>query len=178
MEPLDEQYFVWLYSQVGSVDERDRSKRYLTLLRYMHRKPFIWTIAKDGNRAEAGKELRQMFLSATGTRIMARDRSWLAMDCSFLEMMIALAYKLEFDGGGTRAGWFWIMIGNLGLTECTDANPPEEIVINHVLDAVMNRDYAPNGAGGLFPLRDPTEDQRGVELWNQLEAYLLECELI
>jgi len=172
--PLDEAYFVWLYSQVGSVHNRNRSKTYWTLLRLLHKKEFTWSkkIEKDGNRAEDGRNLRTEFLRETKTRVT--EPGWLELGCSMLELLVALAWKLEFEGGGKQADWFWVLIDNLGLMECTDANPPEEDIIDHILTKVIQRDYAPNGAGGLFPLKDPQQDQREVELWYQLNAYLLE----
>lgn len=179
--PLDEAYFVWLYSQVGSVTIRNRSKTYWKLLRFLHQKEFTWSIEKDENRAQDGKNLRMEFLRESGNVKEpalvieeAEQSGWLLMGCSMLELMVSLAWKMEFEGDGALAGWFWEMLQNLGLTECSDANPPEEEIVNHILDKVINRDYAANGAGGLFPLKDPQQDQRDVELWYQLNAYLLE----
>lgn len=173
--PLDEAYFVWLYSQVGSVDNKNRSKTYWNLLRIFYGKEFTWLqkIERDENRAQDGRDLRREFLQETKTK--TNDRGWLEMPCSFLELLVALAWRLEFQSGEeSQSTWFWILIDNLGLTECTDTHPPDEIIVNHILDKVMNRDYAKNGAGGLFPLKRATEDQRDVELWYQAEAYLLE----
>jgi hypothetical protein len=34
------------------------------------------------------------------------------------------------------------------------------------------RTYEPNGVGGFFPLENPNEDQREVELWYQMSAYV------
>jgi hypothetical protein len=171
--PLDETYFVWLYSQVGSVKIRNRSKTYWKLLRLLFQKEFTWSdIEKDENRAQDGKDLRTEFLRETNT--VVDEDGWLDIGASFLEMLIALAWKLAFEGGGEVSERFWEMIENLGLAECTDAHPPDEGIVNHILDKVINRDYSPNGAGGLFPLSKTDQDQRDVELWYQANAYLLE----
>lgn len=172
--PLDETYFVWLYSQVGSVKNRNRSKTYWTLLRLLYKREFTWSnIDRDENRAQDGKDLRREFLRQTNTKL--DEPGWMELECSVLELMIALSWKLAFEGGGELRDWFWGLIDNLGLSECTDANPPEEGIINHILDKVIYRDYAPNGAGGLFPLNNSyNKDQREVELWYQAQAYLLE----
>lgn len=174
-KPLDEAYFVWLYSQVGSVTEKDPTKTYWDLMRILYDTQFMWvrSIEKDGNRAQDGKDLRRQFLRDTKTRY--KDKAgWLELECSFLEMMVALSWAVAFEGGGTPEERFWEMIHNLGLTECTDANPPEITIVKHILNKVITRDYAPNGAGGLFPLKNSHEDQRDVELWYQANAYLLE----
>lgn len=172
--PLDETYFVWLYSQVGSIKIRNRSKTYWNLLRILYRKEFSWAeIERDGNRAQDGKDLRHDFLRETGIEIDNTD-GWLDMPCSFLEMLIALSRKMAFEGGGETSDWFWDLLNNLDLLGCTDAQPGEEIITNHILDKVINRDYGENGAGGLFPLKSADEDQRNVEIWYQANKYLLE----
>jgi hypothetical protein len=173
--PLDEAYFTWLYSQVGSVKLRNLSKSYWTLLRMLYEKEFTWDerrMAKDGNRAEDGKDLRLQFMREKGMTVT--DAAWLHMPCSVLEMLVALAFKIAFQGGGEQDERFWEMIENLGLLECNDAYPPNPEIVDQILDKVIDRDYAPNGAGGLFPLPEPVKDQRGVELWYQANAYLLE----
>jgi hypothetical protein len=176
--PLDEAYFVWLYSQVGSVDLKNRSKTYWRLMQLLHNKEFTWDpkqMEKDGNRASDGKNLRQQFLRETNHRVAKSEEDWLHYGCSFFELLVALAWLLEFeDAGKTQAQWFWVLIDNIGLTECTDANPPDPIIIDHILNQVIDRSYATNGAGGLFPLQNADKDQRDVELWYQLNAYLLE----
>jgi hypothetical protein len=164
---------VWLSSQVGSVDVKNLSKRYWKLLRFLYQKEFTWSdIEMDDNRAEDGKDLRRDFLRETGTTM--DEPGWLELPCSMLELLIALSCKLEFQSEIETCEWFWILIENIGLLECTDANPPDEQIVDHILDRVILRDYAVNGAGGLFPLEDSHEDQRQVELWYQAEAYLLE----
>ena len=47
-------------------------------------------------------------------------------------------------------------------------------IVADAMAAIIWRTYDSNGYGGLFPLRNPREDQRKVELWYQLNAYLLE----
>lgn len=170
--PLDEAYFVWLYGQVGSVKNRNRSKTYWKLLRLLFEKEFTWSNDFDGNRAQDGIDLRNDFLRETGGPV--GSKGWIEPECSVLEMMIALSRKLAFEGEGEPSDWFWVLIKNLGLIECTDAFPPDPRIINEILDDLIERKYADNGAGGLFPLQHPHEDQRKVELWYQAQAYLLE----
>lgn len=172
--PLDEAYFVWLYSQVGEVENKNRSRSYWKLMKFLYEKEFLWLkkIELDANRAQDGKDLRLSFMRETRTKV--DEPGWLDMPCSMLEMLIALAWKLEFEGGRTQAFWFWDMIGNLGLLECTDALELDENIVDYILDKMISRQYAENGAGGLFPLKAPDNDQRDVQLWYQAQAYLLE----
>jgi len=46
-QPLDELYFTWLYSQVGSVRTRNPARTYWSLLRYLYTKEFVWIIPND-----------------------------------------------------------------------------------------------------------------------------------
>lgn len=172
--PLDEAYFKWLYSQVGSVENRNLKKTYWKLLRLLYKTEFTWSIEKDGNRAQDGKDLRIEFLHEAGIKKADQEPGWLDLGCSMLELMIALSWMLAFDGGGELRDWFWQLIDNLGLKECTDATQIDERIIEEILDRVITRNYSNNGAGGLFPLSNPNKDQRGVELQYQAQAYLLE----
>lgn len=172
--PLDEQYLTWLYSQVGSVKLRSPSRTYWSLLRRLYVKEFVWIIPNDDNRLEDGRELRYQFLEDAG--IDDPDPIWMGMGCSMLEMMVALSRRLAFETEGEAKWWFWKLIANLGLERCSDSKPCSEEKVDETLDAVIWRTYAPNGQGGLFPLRDTTQDQRDVEIWYQLNAYLLENE--
>ena len=49
-----------------------------------------------------------------------------------------------------------------------------EARIDSALEAVITRSYYSDGQGGLFPLMDPSSDQRKTEIWYQMAAYLLE----
>lgn len=170
---LDEAYFEWLYSQIGTVKLRNRSQSYWSLARQMLQKEFVWFIPNDDNRVEDGRDLRYEFLDISG---LDASPDWLGQGCSMLEMMIALSRRLSFEEDGEPRAWFWHMIEQLDLRRFNDRVYDEnaEVQINDALDRVIWRLYSSNGRGGLFPLRRPPEDQTKVELWYQLNAYLIE----
>lgn len=174
--PLDELYFTWLYSQVGSVRLKNRSRSYWGLLRQLYTKEFVWLIPNDDNRVEDGKDLRYEFLTFEG---IDADPHWMDLECNVFEMLVALSRRLAFEAEGQPRRWFWHLMENLELREYNDEVYsdicPQE-VIDHKLETLIFRNYHPDGRGGLFPLRHPMEDQRGVEIWYQLNAYLLERE--
>ena len=175
-EPVDEAYFTWLYSQVASVRDRVKARTYWNLLRVLHSKEFVWLEANDDNRFEEGLDLRREFLS---DGYHQPTEAWLSMDCSVLEMLIAFSVKIANLTEGEPRFWFWHMIQNLGLEHRTDAysSTPRTVEdIEEVIDRVIWRTYDANGHGGLFPLIHPHQDQRKVELWYQVNAYLLERE--
>lgn len=174
-QPLDELYFTWLYSQVGSVRLRQRSRTYWCLLRLLYTKEFVWFVPNDDNRVEEGRNLRYEFLEDIDTH--PREAGpWLDLGCSMLEMLIGLSRRLAFETDSQPREWFWEMMDNVGLRKYNDANFHErhEDEIDEVLERIIWRQYEPTGQGGLFPLEHAQENQREVELWYQLNAYLIE----
>jgi len=170
--PLDELYFTWLYSQVGSTRLKDRNRTYWRLLKLMYTKEFVWIVPNDDNRIADGIDLRYEFVDQS--RLNDVDREWINLECSFLEILVALSRRLSFQEERDPKDWFWEMIDNLELSKFTDgANFSDEQVIE-VLDRVIWRTYYTNGEGGLFPLRHASADQRKIEIWYQMCAYLLE----
>jgi hypothetical protein len=169
-EPLDEQYFRWLYDQVGSI----KRTTHWQLLRQLHSKEFVWIIPNDDNRLEDGRDLRLEFIQDHYHHEDSIDPMWMDLGCSMLEMLIALSRRLEFEDDTPAKEWFWQMMENLDLSECTDASGYSEQEVDEILDDVIWRLYKPNGHGGLFPLEHAEEDQRDIEIWYQFSAYLQE----
>jgi hypothetical protein len=174
--PLDDLYLEWLYAQVASVKLRSPSKTYWHLFRQLFRKEFVWLVPNDDNRVEDGRELRHEFLSFTGIRDV--DPHWFDLGCSVLEMLIALARRCAFQTEATEEEWFWKLMDNLDLTKFNDAwykAEHNEALIDERMNRLINREYSYDGSyGGLFPLHNPERDQRDVEIWYQMSAYLLE----
>jgi len=144
----------------------------MMLIRQLHIKPFRWFVHNDSNRGEDGKELREEYLEI----FRYSEPDWPDMDASMFEVLIALSRRAAFNSYGTPASWFWKMLENLDLRHYSDANYNDivEQEVEEVLDNVLDRRYSPDGRGGLFPLRMPHHDQRKIELWYQLSAYILE----
>ena len=73
---------------------------------------------------------------------------------------------------GNRTGeWFFVMIDSLGLGGMDDAYFDEGRA-REILSRFLNRDYAPDGRGGLFTLPDAPRDLRQVDIWYQMMWYL------
>lgn len=168
---LDDQYLTWLYSQVAVVRARKSSRTFCDLLRVLHSIEFAWVIPNDDNRADDGRELRREWVEETGSEV---DQSWLAFGCSFLEMLIGVSRRLEFETNGKAADWFWHLIDNLQLRACHDRSGFKEDEVEDIVSAVIWRTYEPDGTGGLFPIPDTQNDQREIEIWYQLSEYLLQ----
>lgn len=168
---LDDQYFTWLYGLVADVKTRKGPRTYWNLLKKLFCTEFAWFIPNDDNRAEDGRELRFEWASSVDVNV---DTHWVTLGCSFLEMLIGLARRLEFQTDRDSIFWFWHLIGNLGLLGHNDRSNFLEDDVERRIDAVIWRTYDCDGNGGLFPLREPCKDQRKVEIWFQLSEYLLQ----
>jgi hypothetical protein len=62
----------------------------------------------------------------------------------------------------------------LGLEDFNDAFLTDTDLIEDILDQFIWRTYDYNCNGGLFPLDDPKDDQRNVEIWYQFANYLVD----
>lgn len=172
---VNDNYFEWLYDYAcGNRFSDDIS--YRKLLTQLHSTEFRFIIAMDKNRYIDGLDLRQRFSIDQGF-----EDNYLADcitgKCSVLEMMLALAIRCEetiMDDPryGDRTGqWFWGMINSLGLGYMTD-NEFDEKEFEFIINRFLDREYAPNGKGGLFTIKGIKKDLRKVEIWYQLNWYL------
>lgn len=165
-------YFEWLCGLVGL------DREHWTLAKTLHRTEFYWSVANDDNRASDGIRLRDIFEDESPYE----NYRCLQGPCSLLEMLIGLSIRIEdilsdpdsWDRTGDR---FWEMISNLGIDEFTDDSYYEnngDRIVQDRINTFLSRTYKICGRGGLFPLKYPERDQRKVEIWYQMSAYLLE----
>ena len=174
-------YFQFLCNLVGA-DTMMRGQ-YWHLLKVLHSTEFYWTNEYDGNRASYGEDLRVRYFNEINGQD-AEYEEFLYSPCSVLEMLTALAIAIEQnimmdwrpESPDRTPEWFWMMIENLDVMDCSDDNwsASTDAKIRHNLENFMDRNYESNGKGGLFPLRNPTKNQRNVDIWYQMQAYMLE----
>lgn len=171
---LDGEYFEWLCNLVAP--PQDIRKEYKELLFKLQKTPFEYSIGKDSNREAEGIELRYRFGSERNIAESAIACLLDVVPCSVLEMMVALSLRIEdimldeFSGYGAGR-WFWNMIKSLDLLAYYDGNYDEDSV-QFVLYIFMQRRYHPNGAGGLFTLKNPPRRMTDVEIWLQAMWWL------
>lgn len=173
-EPIESLYFNWLVAKVSDPHARTPSQTHWKLLRELQNTEFVWTVARDDNRAEDGVGLRVEFLRVSN---LEADPEWLDIGCSVFEMIYALSRRAAFEDGRKPFEWFWEIMTNLGLADWTDATSFRPDDVGEVLYRLVWRTYESDGSGGMFPLVDLHLDQRKVEIWYQLEAYLAEREV-
>jgi len=136
----------------------------------MHDLEFVWTVPNDDNRVQDGLDLRHEFLDGARRRLRIDG-------ASILEVLIALSRRVEFTAGGDATVWAWRLLKNLRLSKMSDPLTGSEADhVDEILDSLVWRTYQRNGEGGFFPLKHPLEDQTKVEIWYQMNAYVMEMQ--
>jgi hypothetical protein len=168
-------YFDWLCNLVGG---NSSHRGYSQLLTALHGQVFKAKLPMDSNRGGDGLQLRVDFQSEHGPWGSSTNRG----PCSFLEFLIGLSKRMSFlmygEGNSYTEFYFWKMIWNLGLNKCSDDKwnyVNGDFYVSDAVDRVNNRLYSYDGRGGLFPLVNWECDQRGVEIWYQMQKWLMEC---
>lgn len=187
MNRLTEDYLHWLAPQIR--DEHDglnNLQEFWGLLTIMFETQFLHNVANDDNRRMDGLELRTEFCYAQHISMGARRREPLRSfldknapnpPCSFLEVLIGLSRRLAFVQGGSAPYWAWDLLNNLNLHRCSDPLSGNKATkVADILEQCIWRNYSPDGRGGFFPLKNPSDDQRQIELWYQMQAYAIELE--
>lgn len=169
MRSTRDPYFDWLCITINN-------RNYLELARALHSAEFRARIPADQNRGMDGMQLRVDFMERHGTFGSSVNRG----SCTMLEFLIGIAKHMSFLMYGNQsdhrtAYYFWVLIRNLHLEKLNDDNWYSlngEFYVEDAVNRVVNRQYDRNGSGGLFPLRHPAQDQRKVEFWYQMHAWL------
>ena len=178
-DKLNNDYFNWMYNIVCA-DRFPEDISYRKLLMHLHNTRFRYSIKRDVDRADDGVSLRYRFALHGGDydETLGDDiHHYITDPCSVFEMILALAIRCEENimddtAFGNRTGqWFWGMINNLGLGSMTD-DRFDKLYVEELIERFLNREYEPNGKGGLFTVRNCDRDLRDVEIWFQLCYYL------
>lgn len=172
----DTVYRAWL---VNKVPWQGRSRNsYHHLFQLMHEMEYTWVpeIPLDQNRALDGKELRGEFLAETGSEM---PDYFLLEPCSVLEMLVALAKRTVFDYIGDPnelniGPFFWEMIGNLGLLECSDQVWSGEKCekVKEILLLFLSRNNKYGRFFTIFPVSGRENELKRVEIWSQMLIYI------
>jgi len=179
-DEYDSKYALYLKFLINIVDNVEESN-FLYLYKRLFDKEFYSILPADVNREKDGLALRDKFVKNLGG-----NRPWEDLvpngPCRVLEMMIALAIRVENEVSDHKKRdrtktWFKMMIFNLGLDKYYDAvfyKLAEFEKIDQILDDFIDRKYDFSGYGGLWPLENPKNDQRKVEIWYQFFNYFEE----
>lgn len=164
-------YYKWLKSKVEFIDFPETYERLFTALQS---KIFYYKHPMDKNRAVEALELREEYRIDTGRQLRPNSIS-----PSMLELLVSIAKRMNyicasFDEDKTKE-LFWRLLSNLDLSRMSDPcynKVGGDDRVNIILDKLLERNYEPDGRGGLFPMLNPRQDQREVEIWYQMNQYL------
>ena len=183
MTQVDDLYFRWLMDFMSD----SAGEPFKRMCRMLDQNVFQRRVGNDINRASDGLNLRRRFLEDfSDADIDPRlTNDFLELECSWLEMLVALAERLDYLYDGGIKERFTELITNLGLLKLLaisdrHANTDlfEEVdqqLVDLVTSAVDHNQFDARGHGGLFPLNGFDEsDQREVEIWAQHGAYFRE----
>jgi len=172
----DDSYYMWLLDRVGANDIQ--WSEYTLLLQDLMRTNYIYdphiSNGRERNRAADGINLRQEYADECCGEIIFMEG-----ECTVLEMMVALACRIEYElasepGEEDPERWFELFLVNLDLLGYDDDNYDEAMVYSK-LDCWLRRQYDRQGHGGIFPLKNRRcRDQRKVETWLQMQSYIME----
>lgn len=183
MIDLDYLYYEWLLTRLDP-DGVNEGLAYLCAL--LHRCTFSRRVGNDINRAVDGANLRKDFLVQMeevdfDPRL---ETALLDMECTWLEMLIALSVSLDYLYDGGIEARFIELVTNLELDSILQLGGPSrsemmEEYDQHLVDKVTSKvdrnRFNRNGRGGIFPLQNKDHpDQREVEIWDQHAAYFRE----
>jgi hypothetical protein len=156
-------YYIWLKDQI----QLPQHKTYNTLLAIMFHTEFVWIIPNDDNRIVDALDLRIQQMGTHAKEVLN--------GATVLEVLIAVSRRLEFNAGRNAPYWAWHLIKNLGLGKMSDPLSNRNCErVESILSGFIWRTYSQDGRGGLFPLKDAKEDQTKVEIWYQMNAYIIE----
>lgn len=164
-------YLQWLFRFIGDFSG------YSKLLEYLYQVDYVWIIPMDENRASDGLNLRNRFCDIYHLDASQLNDIFGSKPCSMLEMMIALAIRIEDDFMGTENNnniprWFWSMIHSLGLQFCRDDSFTQEKVDSVILQFIEHK-YGQDGRGSLFCVPMHNVDFRNLQIWDQMNYWLI-----
>lgn len=171
---MKNEYFDKLYEMVG---DHGRSS-YRRLSEILFNYEFFSYIPNDDNRNEDGLYLRELYLNEVdGQHPLYSFPKF--NNCSVLEALIGIVSRCnDIVSEKSIQDWVYELFDNLNLTRYTDyyiyrqESCTDEIL--NIIDVFVERVYEKDGTGGLFPLEFSTRDERKVEIWYQMNAYILE----
>jgi len=169
--PVDDQYLLWLIHCVGA-------EEYTKVCNTMQKIVFDASVPNDDNRAAEGKDLRRQFLEQHNYHTSVYYM-WLAPPASIFETLAALTDHAEFMTGISKDKWFKIFLGNLHIENCHDGRWSGAVSrkVQRALEMFNHRHYMPSGHGGLFPIQNSIYDQREIEIWYQMCAFIQENQM-
>ena len=171
-------YYDWLVGIVWNKDNYN-GPSYNRFFSFLFNAKFFPIMDMDNSRVNDAIEFRYTFADHYHIpyAAIASDLNTEVGTCNMLEMMVALATRMENHimsdeaYGDRTAQWFWQMALSLGF-ENVDDTVFDESRAAQIIDIFNNRQYAPNGKGGLFTVENSVTDMRTLDIWYQMQFWI------
>lgn len=163
-----DEYFQWLKEQADFIEFGDDYDRLLSKLYAMDYTPVL---RMDQNRLADAMTMRERICATYGFKRPAYS-------CSFLEFLVALSFRMHYICDAPNEyrvkEFFWRLLYNLQINEFSNHiwNEECERRVEDAVNRVNTHTFEADGAGGLFPMAAPKQNQRNLEVWYQLNQYL------
>ena len=154
-------------------------RKYQSLIDDLSDISFVWRLPMDENRDLDAIDLRMNYLVDNNIYFPDLVSAMRKVPRSCLEVLAALSRRIEINFNGDieveddYSRWFWIMIENLGLNKFDDRHYDHGIVV-YKLQIWLQRKFDISGNGSIFPLKIDKGDQTKVEIWYQMQNYMME----
>lgn len=168
-------YLEWLMDKIYPYHIKNS---YTELSLILYSIDFTPIFEEDKNRYQDGIDLRKIF--GAQNNFSKEDINNVLNDgpCSILEMMAALALRLEeaimsnpYEYPYDRTSvWFMSMLTSIGIDSQTN-DIIDENWVKYKISMLNDRKYSYNGEGGLFTLKNPKYDMTKCDLWYQANMY-------
>lgn len=178
-EQIRLRYLEWIKSI--AFENETKVYNYSKLLDLLNNVTFTYILPMDSNLYEQGIYLRKRYSYFANIPYSDVDYAFNGVPCSLLEMMVSLAFKCEEnimydpEKGDQTYVWFEEMLRSTHLLCQYDSIFDEEYCIERITN-LLNRNYEPNGDGGLFTVPNAQKDFRNMEIWYQMHQYLIYLE--
>lgn len=161
-------YGKWLSDQIFGRSGKKINDRLREVMYIMHRTPFRYEVHMDYNREEDGRCLRNRYKPFW--EVFRREEPLV----SVLEVLVAFAIRIDREYTGDPGDpkpddVFNMFVKNLGLMTSQGLHPG---AIHDLITRWLEREYGPNGEGGLFYVKDCEYDMSKEELWRQMNIWV------
>lgn len=148
---------------------------YHKLCEFLDTIPYRWSIDLDENRMLDAMTLREEYIDLHG----GRGRAFVNGEVSVFEVLVALSIRMEhicYDSEDDKTGERFIeMIHNLAI-QFNNLRWNDEVqkTVEERVRVWLDREFDRFGYGSPFPNKRAKEDQRKVELWYQMNKYIVD----